>query len=366
MPFSAIGPKVCKNLQAAYVDYFQKNASEFKTGGDTSVIKWLLSPQNTAGFKKIDVTSIPGKKRGVAFDVEQALCFDVTAPVVDCTTTRVQLEDPSKEAVFDLTGPAFRATDSNGAPTKLTITEDEMNKHCTETDQSYVQRKILKHLRRYEEALDKAVAQVLAVKAGTNAAGETVTRLPFFVKNASTGTSAINSDSVFMLDQYYSDIIGDGQYGLLGGRTLNKLKTLLRWTGLNEAGIDLSSVDSVNPYVFYSRHLDNILGPNGFLQLSPGSAQLVYFNDYMGDRKKAVTDLYRKDTIISPATGLPIDYMWEYDYKCGVYTFEPHLHLEVATNIAGGCGPLETTNGIIKYEDCSWGAQPIECPEPAA
>jgi hypothetical protein len=364
MPYSALGAKACESLQADYVDYFGKNAPEFKTGGDTSVIKYLLSPQNTAGFTQIKVDQpIAGKKRSVRFAMEQPLCFDVTAPNgIVCTTARNTMSDPSKIVDFSMDGPAFRITDGGGVPLKLQITNVEMNAHCTESDQSYINRKVIKFLKRYEEALDKAVAAILATKAGTNLAGQALTQLPMFVENAATTTSVPHSDSLFQLDQNFEDILGSGQYALLGGTVLKKLQTLLKWSGLNQAGIDLTKVPNSEPYSYYSRHLNTILGANGFLQMSPGAAQLVTFNEYAGERRKEITDLYSNITVVSPSTGLLIDLQYRFDYNCGIHTWEPFNFLEVATNIAGGCGALATTNGIIKYQDCSGLLAPPACP----
>ena len=57
----------CRSLQGKLVTYFGKNIPSYRTMGDTAYLKWLLSPQNTAGFKKIsnDIEGVPGKKRGV-------------------------------------------------------------------------------------------------------------------------------------------------------------------------------------------------------------------------------------------------------------------------------------------------------------
>ena len=364
MPFSALGAKICEKLQADYDDYFGKNAPEFKTGGDTSVLKYLLSPQNRNGFKRIQVDQpIPGKPRSIRFSMEQPLCFNVTAPSgVVCTTPRVALTDPSKIVDFAMGNDAFRATDGSGNPMKLTLTETEMNAYCTETDQSIVTRKVIKYLARWEQAFDKAFAGLLAVTAGTNPAGAALTRYPFFVTNTATGTSAVNSDSIFSLEQNFIDILGNGQYALVGGTTLLKLQSLLKWTGLNQAGIDLGKLDTMEPYTYYSRHMNAILGADSFLQLSPGSAQLVYYNEYGGERRRSITDLYSNITVQSPVTGLPIDLKYRHDYDCGIHTWEAFLHAELATNVAGGCGSLATTNGIIKYQDCSGLLAPAACP----
>ena len=355
MPFGALGTYACKALQANYVDYYQKNSAAFKTGGSTALIKYLLSPQNTAGFKKIDVTSIPGKKRPVAFLVDNPYCFDVINPAVTCTTPRTVISNPSQEIVFDLTGNPFRVSDGQvtPAPAKLQFKRDDLAKYCTENDLSYIQRHIIRYLMRFEEALDKQLAALLLTFVGTNASGGALTTMPFFAKNTITNSSVLNPDALWWLDQNYKDIEGQGQYAIVGGKVVNKIMSNLKWSGLNAAGIDLTKIDDLNPYVYYDRNMDAAAGQDNFLQLSPGAVQLVTWAENDGPYKTEVTDLYSNGSIISPTTGLQIDWDWRYDYECKAWTFEAYLHAELAVNKAGGCGSLATTNGIIRYEDCS-------------
>lgn len=363
MAFDNIGTYACRALQVNYVDFFQKNSAEFKTGGSTALIKYLLSPQNTRGFKQINVTSIPGKTRPVAFMVDNPYCFDVCSPAVTCLTTRQIISNPSQEIVFDLVDDAFRVCDGNGAPVKLQFKREDLAKYCTIDDQSYIQHHIIRYLRRFEEALDAKLAELLLAQVGTNAEGGAVTNLPFFVNNTITNSSALNPDALFWLDQNYKDIMGEGQYAVVGGKVVNKLLTFQKWAGLNAAGIDLSMVDDMNPYVYYDRNTDAIFGQDSFLQLSPGAVQLVTYAENAGPYKTEVTDLYSNGSIISPTTGLQIDWDWRYDYDCKAWTFEAFLHAELAVNRAGGCGNLATTNGIIRYVDCSGGITPPACPE---
>lgn len=362
MPFNNIGTYACRALQANYVDFFGKNSAEFKTGGSTSLIKFLLSPQNTKGFRQIDVESIPGKKRAVAFMVDNPFCFDVCSPAVDCQTVKTVLSNPSQEIVFDLTSNAFRVCDGEGNPLVLQFETEDLMKYCTESDQSYIQRQVIRFLMRFEEALDKQLATLLATFVGTNAEGQAVTTLPFFVNNSITNSQVLNPDALFWLDQNYQDIQGVGQFAMVGGKIINKINSNLKLSGLNAAGIDLTKVDDLNPYSYYDKNMDGILGSNNFLQLSPGAAQLVTWNQYKGERSRQVTDLYSNGTIVSPTTGLTIDWKWRYDYDCEKWTFEPFLYAELAVNKAGGCGPLSTTNGIIRYADCGTLAVPA-CPE---
>lgn len=364
MSFSSLGTYACRALQAVYVDYFGKNAPAMKTMGSTALVKYLLSPQNTRGFKQINVETIPGKKRPVAFLIDQPFCFELATPTVDCTTVRTVISNPAQETVFDLDGPAFRVADPSDAtkPAVLQFAEADLMKYCTISNYSYITDQIMRYLMKFEEALDKQLAILLAARTGTDAAGNSLVRLPFFVNNSVTNTSALNQDAFFWLEQNYKDIGSDGQFGLIGGKVLNKIIQFQKWSGLNQAGIDLGKIDDAQPYTYYDRNMDSVLGQDTFMQLSPGAVQLVTWNQYKGERRRQVTDLYSKDTIISPSTGLAIDWVWDYDYKCEKWTFEAFLHAELAVNKAGGCG-LPTSNGIMKIQDCSNAMAAPVCPE---
>lgn len=366
MSFSASAAYACRALQRDYVDFFGKNSAVFKTNGDTSVLKYLLSPQNTRGFEQIDLalTPMPGKTRPVAFRVEQPFCFDLCNPDVTCTTTKGAITSSDNEIVFDLTGPAFRVCDGNGDPVVLQFTREELKKYCTKDDTTYIKRKIFLFLNRFEEALDKKIAQLLSTVAGTNANAQALTQLPFFVNNTTTNTSVPNPEAIWWLNQTYMNAGNDGQYALLGGMVVKKIADYMKWLGLNAAGIDLSKVDDINPYAYYAKHLDAVLGADNFLQLSPGALQLVTYNENAGPYKTEVTDLYSNGTIVLPRTGITIDWDWRYDYECKVWRFDPYVHAELAVNRPGGCGPLATTNGIIRYEDCSNSIAAPVCPAP--
>lgn len=364
MPFGSLGTYACQRLQDDYVSYFGKNSAAFKTGGSTALIKFLLSPQNTRGFKQISVNGVPGKKRGVAFRYDNPFCFTLCAPSVDCTTVRTYLTNPSQEIAFDLTANAFRVCDGSGVPMKLKFLRSDLMKYCTINDETYIKDQIIRFLMRFEEAFDSALATILAPLAGTSESGDAITLLPFFVQNSATGTYAINSDAMFWLDQNFMDILGNGQYALVGGKVLNKINKVLGWTGLNQAGLDLSALDTLNPYTYYDRNMNSILTPNDFLQISPGAVQLVTWAENAGPYATEVTDLYSNGSIISPTTGLRIDWDWRYDYECKAWTFEPFIYAELAVNKAGGCAvnSLDTTNGIIRYTDCSNALTAPTCP----
>lgn len=353
----------CKDLQVKYVDYFGKNAAQYRTGGSVALIKYLLSPQNTRGFRKINVTSIPGKKRPVAFMVNSPYCFEVANPAVTCTTEKDTITANAGEVVFDLDGPAFRVVDSEGNPLVLEFTREQLAKYCTETDQSYIQEQIIRFLMRYEEALAKQLAAMLETQVGKTSTGADILRLPFFVNNNTTNTSNINPDAIWHLAQEYLNAGNEGQFAMVGGLVAKKIADYQKWSGLNAAGIDLAKIDDMNPYVYYDRNMDSILGADSFLQMSPGAVQLVTYNENVGPYKTEVTALYSNGTIISPLTGMEIDWKWRYDYECEKWKFEPYSYVELAVNKAGGCGDLSGVNGIIRVQDCSSAIEGPVCPE---
>ena len=359
MPFGQVGAYACRDLQTKLIEHFGANAAEFKTLGSIGLLKFLTSPQNTRGFRKIDVESIPGKKRGVAMLIDNPFCFDICSLAADCNTTRIENDNPAQEVVFNLDGPEYRVCDtasgeSGSSPSVLTFSEEDLMRYCTETDTSYITRQIARYNKRFIESLDQRIFEVLSAQVGTNGAGDSVTNLKFFTTNADTGQSNLNATAVFFLNQFWKDAANDGQFALIGGQTLAMIAEFKKWQGLNDMGVDLRNINEEIPFIYYDRNSDGELGLHDFLQIAPGAAQLVTWNMFKGEKRRSVTDLYTHDTFIDPATGIEVDYRWYFDYKCGKWTYEPFLFAELAVNAPGGCGEnLEGVNGIVRIHDCS-------------
>lgn len=337
--------------------------------GSTALTQALLSPQNTSGFRQIsdnitgEPVAVPGKTRAIAFAIDQPYCFDVCAVQgVDCNTERVALENNTQEIVFDFDRTApWRPCDNTGAPMQLRFTKAELQKYCTETDTSYITRKIAAFMRRFWEALDKRLGEILATQVGENAQGNTLTDIPFFIKHSS-GLETLNPAAFFYLDELYTDIGGVGQFMLVGGKILKKIIQYQKWANLADAGLDLGAIDDVNPWSYYDRFLDSTIGISNFFQMSPGATQLVTFNDFLGENRREVTDFYTHSTIMNPANGLEADFEWYFDPKCKIWTFDPYIYAQLATVPAGGCG-IEGSNGLLRIADCSGGANPPTCDE---
>lgn len=358
----------CRSLQTTLLATFGKNIPALRTMGDFSYLKWLLSPQNTAGFRKIsnDIEGVPGKKRGVAFRVETPFCFNVCAVNTTCETVYETVTSLDQEIVFDLNQAPFRHCDAEGNPQKLRFTESELERFCTETDTSYIQNKIAMYLLRFEEALDAAMTTLLTTQIGNNGQNQALTELPFFTA-ANTFTpnmAALNPEAMWALDQVYKDMGMSGQYAIIGGAIISKMASYLKWATFNSAGLDLSKADPLSPYPAYNRNFATTFTDRDFILFSPGAQQLVTWNKYKGEKQRTVTNLYSKGTVVLPRTGIEVDWKWWYDYDCEVWTFEAFLHAELATVPAGGCtAGVANTNGIIRVHDC--GTQPIipTCPE---
>jgi hypothetical protein len=367
MRFSAIGTYACRALQQKLVDYYGANTAEMKTMGSNALIRFLLSPQNTAGFRQIAdgiTTTVPGKKRAVAFALDTPFCFDVCAIAdVTCTTPRTAIDQPTQEVVFDMDGDPFMVCDSEGNPLRLEFDRASLAKYCTETDTSYITRQIARFNKRFIEALDKRVGEQLETMVGTNAAGDSSSSLPFFV-NTTMGLQTINPEAFWFLNQLAMDIGVNNQFGLVGGKVLNKIITFQKWANLADVGLDLGAIDDINPFSYYDRFLDSTIGINSFFLLSPGAVQLVPFVENIGENNRQVTDLYTHSTFVDPFTGLEVDYEWYFEPKCKVWTYEPKLFLQLAVARPGGCG-IDGANGVLLIEDCSGGATPPVCPESA-
>lgn len=364
--FAALGTYACQKLQTELVKYFGKNAPQFRTLGSTALIKWLLSPQNTANFTRINVETIPGKKRAVAFNVESPMCFSLCKVGLACDATPALYQPVDQEIVFTLEGEPFRHCDGEGDATVLYFDEEDLMKYCTKDNTTWIQNKIIRYLFRFEEALDAALTTLIEAQLGNNGKDEAITNVPIFTASNqfNPNMSSLNPEAMWYLNQVYLDMGMEGQFAMIGGTIVNKIAQFKQWATANPAGVDMSKRDAINPYPFYDRNFNTTFGESDFLMLAPGAVQLVTWNKYKGERRRGVTDLYSKGTITLPTTGLEVDWKWYYDYKCEKWTFEAFLYAELATVLKGGCGDgVQNTNGLIRVHDC--GTQPIvpECPE---
>lgn len=367
MPYSAIGAYACKQLEAKLVEFYGQNAAEFRTLGSIGLLKWLRSPQNMRGFRQIDVESIPGKKRAIAMLVDNPFCFDICSLGADCNTTRVESTNPSQEIVYELTDDPFRVCDGTGSgaqPITFAFDEEDLMRYCTTSDTSYITRQIARINKRFIESLDQRIFERVETVVGTNANGAATTDLTFFTTNSTTGQSNLNATAIFFLTQLWRDAGNDMQFALIGGQTLAMIAQFMKWQGLNDMGVDLRTLNEDIPFVYYDRNSDSVLGQADFLQLAPGTAQLVTWNRYKGEKRRSVTDLYTHGTFTDPATGIEVDFKWRYDENCEKWFYEPFLHAELAANRAGGCGEaLATVNGIIRVHSCAQIVSP-ECESP--
>lgn len=370
MPMGNAIAFACRSLQGNLITYFGNNIASLRTLGDTAYLKWLLSPQNTSGFRKIsdDIVGIPGKKRGVAFRVDAPFCFNLCALATDCETEYTTVTSLDQELVFDLTNPPFRHCDDEGEPVKLQFDEAELERFCTETDQSYIQDKISRYLLRWEEALDYAIAVKLQTEIGNNGANEAITNLPFFTASNqfNPNQAALNPEAIWALNEVYRNMGGDTQYSLIGNALISKIAQYNKWATFNQAGVDISKANPSTPYAFIDRNFGSLYTDRDMILFTPGAQQLVTWNKYKGEKAREVTNLYSKGTVVLPRTGIEVDWKWWYDYNCEKWTFEAFLHAELATVPKGGCGAnLANVNGIIRVHDC--GTQPIlpVCPEVA-
>lgn len=354
MPFGNIGAYACQNLQTDLVSFYRENAPQFRTLGSTSLLKWLLSPQNTANFRRIDVTSIPGKKRAVAFYMVDPYCFDLARAARACNVPAGVISQTPNEIVFDLDVEPYRIVDDNGDPVALKIDLEDLERFCMLDDMSWITDQINRTLFRFEQVLDKRLMELLDSQVGVDFAGASPTLVPLWVTNTLTNTSVINPEAEFTIEQIMKDIGVDTQFAVIGGKTVAKLQKYLSWLTADLASVDMSKTIAATPFAFYDRNADTIIGQNAWYQLPPGAVQLVSWNRYApgSSLRKSVTDLYTKGTVTLPTTGLDVDYNWIFDYQCNVWTFEPMLYADLAVVPPGGCG-TPNVNGIIKVADCS-------------
>ena len=96
-----------------------------------------------------------------------------------------------------------------------------------------------------------------------------------------------------------------GLPNLIGAGEVNKWAHMIGFGTPNSAGQDVGMMAPGFNF-FYDRFVEGIFGPNEFLVLSPGAAQLLTWNRLVGTYAKA-NDVFEHGTIVDPFTGIRFD-----------------------------------------------------------
>jgi len=335
----------CPCIQQALNNVVGRNAQALRRD-KPGMISFLRSPENLSGTETVQLDGGKGKRRCVELNWNQKLCEATINESItdDCSTGTETL--PFCETI-DITKEL--ETDN------MVFDEDEMRRICApmgETDEMWISTIINSQFNSLLTYWDKLVLTEILNNVGTFMDGDTIKAIQLF--------NTINSDAIGPRTRALANVQDEfDQAGLLGlpnfigANEVNKWAQMIAFGTPNAAGQDVGMMAAGFNF-FYDRFVEGIFGPNEFLVISPGSAQLLTWNRLVGNYAKA-NDVFEHGTIVDPYTGIRFDIKIHYNDCTERYYIKLQQNWELFVMPDEGdasCVDHYRVNGIFNYEAC--------------
>lgn len=288
---------LCDRMKYALKEVAGGNAGELVRDA-SGFVDALTSSQNTAGFQQIQVGEPAGKNFGARVTyMPRGEKGDATAAAN--TLCSASVEPDPRESLVNI--------DQVVSITRL-ISDAEVRKLCESEAQ---------------HAADFTMSLFNGVNAKLNEDLLTL-QAAAFGNWQSTGTAAVQNFEMLNTDgspkylgasQLKQEIRkgrGVGRPMIVGSGNFELYADQVAIGCCNTQGIDLSQAGNDFAW-FYDVETEAVLGSNEVVVLQPGAAQIVTFNEHVGDGKKMSPGHYEFDTIVDPFTGLVWDHYVRYD-----------------------------------------------------
>jgi len=287
---------------------------------ETGVVNALLSPRNTAGFEAVATNAFPGKGLPTSGEARPEIEVRFEKPVCG-DVAEGQLELCDEGDAFDPIGyRRFEIPSEQALKQSFRISQTDFDRVCDGRDERVTQM-VARTAKQLRYALEKKVIELFLSRAGEYVngvnSGTTPSTLNLFTIN-STGAYANPNAFIELKSQYRKMhsmdapiVVGDDE--------------LMRWFDSRAMGGLGANALLANPLNFggftpaTSLFLNSTINgittnptDKNLISWLPGTAQLITWNKYVGERE-IMRDDYFKSTIV--IDGLRYDYTLNYD-KC--------------------------------------------------
>ena len=335
----------CPCIQQALNKVAGENAQALRRD-KVGMISFLRSPENMAGLEPVQLDPGNGKRKCVELNWNQKLCESTIneALSADCSTGTET--EPFCETI-DITKEL--ETDN------MVFNEHNMRRICEPmgaTDEMWIATVMNSQFNALLTYWDKLVLAEVLLNVGTFMDGNTIKALQLF--------NTVNSDAIGPRTRALANIQDEfdqaglgGIPNLIGAGEVNKWAHMIGFGTPNAAGQDVGMMAAGFNF-FYDRFVEGIFGPNEFLVLAPGAAQLITWNRLVGTYAKA-NDVFEHGTIVDPLTGIRFDIKIYYDPCTEMYyiKFQQNWELFVVPDEGdASCADHFGVNGILNYEAC--------------
>jgi len=334
----------CPCIQQAINDVAGRNAPALRRD-KTGMISALLSPENLTGVEKIQLDPGTGKRKCVTLNWYHKMCeTSINASCTDDCSTGAEDDPYCEDIEINYCYEAAKNFD-----------EDQMRRLCAplgERDQDWIASILNGMFNAMNVYLDKQLLALVLANVGAFMDGSTIKAIQLF--------NTVNSDAIGPRTRAIANIIDEfdqaallGRPILIGANELNKFVRMITYGTGNAAGQDVGALADEFGF-YYDRFLEGVFGPAEFVALTPGVAQLLFWNKYVGSYKKA-NDVFEHSVIVDPVTGISYDFKMHYNDCTDTYNMKLQLNWDffVVPDAANpSCADDYGVNGIFNFESC--------------
>lgn len=316
----------------------------------TGTINFLKSSENTTGFEAIKIDNKQGDYRQVRVNwITRKGSSWVRSCTTDCTSNRKPVPDCATVSVSECleTEP-------------MLIPESDLRLYCeplNPTNAAYIASNVNSLMNAFAVAINKRVIQLLKAQIGQFLDGDLMKEVQLF---NSFKHSVANYDGprAFAISRIVDEYQREGYSGkpaVIGGfSNLNLFFMAMKMSAVNSLGVDSSQANNLVNY-YFDKYVDGIIGDKEFLTLVPGVAQLLEWDQYVGEFARSVPNLYEHGGIVDPFTNMRYDMEFYYEPCAKKHYIKLLKYFDIftlPTDSYEDSDELFGVNGILNWKEC--------------
>jgi hypothetical protein len=286
---------------------------------ETGVVNALLSDRNRSGFEQVQSNAFPGKGLPVTAQAVPEIEVSFQKPVCgDVSETQLELCDEGTNYGDPIGYRKYTIDPAQVLSDQFRIAQDDFDRICEGRDER-VSMQLARTAKKLRYALEKKIIGLLYAAAGNYTSGTNSVTTPNVLNlmGINSGQAYANAAAFVNLKSEYRKMHSMDAPIVVGDDELARYFDLRGMAGLGANALFANPTDfggfTPATSLFLNGEINNLGGTGAhLLSWLPGTAQLVTWNKFTGDRERFADD-YTKTTI--NVGGLNWDYTMNYD-KC--------------------------------------------------
>lgn len=351
----------CRTVQYMLSDIAGSNDTTFKIDAP-GALSAIRGRENTAGFEQIDIQDQNSQNVIYQMQYWQNPRTSATDDAVNICTT-----GDTEEQKF------AQVSKDHETSVQLTMDEAEFADFCNTydangnniSDSTFARQQVRAKINELVKKVNENTVDYISSNTGNFRSGSAGPREVTLLNPGNDGRLAPAASGEIEIENSFEDIESPGPYFAIGSGFLRDYVKYQRIACCNNAGTDLSQLDSDLRF-YRDRYVDTAIGTdNNILALKPGAVQLFSVQNFVGPIEMFGYDFAKTNMIVewlgpnNSSITLPVDFALYYD-KCGnsgsgkskwVFTWIARYGFySLPTDLEANTSPFYGVNGILHFK----------------